>query len=427
MVQFASQHNLCLSVAGTGHDFLHRHSLDGSLFVRTSLMKSVEWTSGGVVVGPGLTFAELHYAASKANRSLASGWATTVGIVGWSLGGGHGPLSPKLGLGSDQILGVQVVGPDGSLYTATETGTRRVGLDGKVEESGATDLLWAVRGGGGSTWGVITSLTLKTHDLPQGGYTSVSASLAGDLCSGEGTLLGLLDTYLAWAMTLDENWGGLAWFTPQKSNGTCSVVWSFNLIYLYQGSSSDPTFKATLQDLLNGAPALQPQVTTYPDMWSIVLTKALEPIIPVSYLAPSGTMPGGLPSILISRETVADGSLSQTLKSQIHNCFAQNCYSYQFYQDITGNINSPQDPNVSVNPGMRSAIFHLVVILPTLQDVPTFYKLGEYSYFSESAFSMDSWQNRYWGPNYPRLLQIKQTMDPQNKFWCHHCVGDTSL
>jgi hypothetical protein len=37
------------------------------------------------------------------------------------------------------------------------------------------------------------------------------------------------------------------------------------------------------------------------------------------------------------------------------------------------------------------------------------------------------WQWAFWGPNYPRILSIKQKYDPENLLWCHHCVGSESF
>ena len=61
-------------VAGTGHDFLNRHSCPHGVFIRMGLMKSISfdltdsrgfgWTDGNVQLGPGLTFSEIHYAAA---------------------------------------------------------------------------------------------------------------------------------------------------------------------------------------------------------------------------------------------------------------------------------------------------------------------------------------------------------------------------
>ena len=96
----------------------------------------------------------------------------------------------------------------------------------------------------------------------------------------------------------------------------------------------------------------------------------------------------------------------------------------------TGNLNSPQDPQVSIGPGFREAVYHVVVGGQTsarMEEV--YYPLGESSYLSESAYDMggqpNAFRQRYWGAeNYERLAEIKSSVDPSGVFWCHHCVGD---
>ena len=103
---------------GTGHDFLNRHSCNGEgILIRTTLLKGAVWDlndsrgfgspGGSVRVGAGMTFSELAYEARTNGRVVSQGWGITVGIVGWSLGGGHGPFANSLGMGVDNILEVR--------------------------------------------------------------------------------------------------------------------------------------------------------------------------------------------------------------------------------------------------------------------------------------------------------------------------------
>lgn len=106
-------------VAGTGHDWINRHSCKDGVFIRMSLMKDISfdiddergfgWADGNVKLGPGRVFSEIFYEAALLNRFIASGWASTVGIIGWSIGGGHGPFAPSKGLGVDNILEIDIV------------------------------------------------------------------------------------------------------------------------------------------------------------------------------------------------------------------------------------------------------------------------------------------------------------------------------
>lgn len=68
---------------------------------------------------------------------------------GYTAGGGLSPLTGKYGLAADQVLSIDVVTPDGRFQTA--------------DEMNNAELFWALRGGGGATFGVVTSMTVKVH------------------------------------------------------------------------------------------------------------------------------------------------------------------------------------------------------------------------------------------------------------------------
>jgi ribonuclease T2 len=95
--------------------------------------------------GSGVVFSEAHKAAADRGLYIASAWVQTVGVIGWAIGGGHGPFGPSSGLGVDNILEVEIVTGNGELRIANATHN--------------SDLFWALRGGGGSNWGIITSIT----------------------------------------------------------------------------------------------------------------------------------------------------------------------------------------------------------------------------------------------------------------------------
>ena len=76
--------------------------------------------------------------------------AQSVGFAGgYIAGGGHTPLSGLYGMAADQVMALEVVTADGRFVTASP------------EEN--TDLFWALRGGGGSTFGIVTSVIIRVH------------------------------------------------------------------------------------------------------------------------------------------------------------------------------------------------------------------------------------------------------------------------
>lgn len=92
---------------------------------------------------------DLNYAAHLQNLTIVSGGSGTVGLGGYLTGGGHSALSSTYGLASDQVLEMEVVTPNGDIVIANECQNQ--------------DLFWAMRGGGGSTFGVMTSVTIKSY------------------------------------------------------------------------------------------------------------------------------------------------------------------------------------------------------------------------------------------------------------------------
>ena len=158
-VNFARNIGLSLVVKNTGHDFLGKSCGSGALSIWTHHLKSirfresVKWPSysgPALELGAGVNVGELYEAARQFGVTAVAGECKGVGVAGgYIAGGGHSPMSSKYGLGSDQVLSVDVVLPNGRFVTASETQN--------------TDLFFALRGGGGATFGVVTSVTVKAH------------------------------------------------------------------------------------------------------------------------------------------------------------------------------------------------------------------------------------------------------------------------
>eukprot|EP00937_MAST-01D_sp_MAST-1D-sp2_P004152 g4152.t1 len=435
-VLFARRHNLCVSVLGTGHDFVNRH--DGcpdGLLIRTTLLKSIAfdladargfgWAGGSARLGSGLTFSEVARAASDRGRIVASGWTHSVGVAGWSLGGGHGPFAGWAGLGVDNVLEVELVSANGTLLVANA--------------SSHADLFAALRGGGGSTWGVVTAFTLRVHALPEGGFHQRMATWTGDNCkAGAAHLSALVDAQLAWSLALNTSYNGLVWVLPTatKTRLTCGAEWLFSATYVVRGApaGSAATWARLLQAA--GKKPLSNTATSYArqDAWTAPL---VIPIQVTPWMAPgnatgNATTLGGVPSVAVGREQVESGALGAVIKRTVAECdgtaadpAASECQEIQMYQDITGNLGAVQPADVSISPGFRSALYHVISSLGgwTQAQFDAWYALGEGSYFSESAIVMAGFQQRYWGANYGRLLRTKQAYDPDNFLWCRNCVG----
>src|SRR5262249_49542708 len=167
-VDFARRHRLRLVVKGTGHDYLGRSNAPDSLLVWTHEMRQVSVDDafvprGGaaaeagvpaVSVGAGARWIEAYQEVTvKHGRYVQGGGCTSVGAAGGFMqGGGFGSWSKKYGIAAASMLEAEVVTADGKLLVANACQNQ--------------DLFWALRGGGGGTFGVVTKVTLMTHPLP---------------------------------------------------------------------------------------------------------------------------------------------------------------------------------------------------------------------------------------------------------------------
>lgn len=151
-VRFAREHGFPLSVRGGGHDWAGRAIRHGGLVIDLSHMKRVDVDNEASVamIQGGTTAVDVTSAAAPYGLVAATGNCGTVGIVGLTLGGGYGPLTPRYGLALDNLLGAEVVLADARLVYC--------------DERENPDLFWALRGGGGN-FGVVTSMRVRLHPV----------------------------------------------------------------------------------------------------------------------------------------------------------------------------------------------------------------------------------------------------------------------
>src|SRR3989441_5029244 len=151
-VNFARVHELTLAVRGGGHSGPGLGTCDDGLVIDLSGMKGirVDPSARTARVEGGCTWGEVDHATHPFGLATPSGFISTTGVGGLTLGGGIGYLSRTLGLTIDNLLGVDMVLADGSFVTAS------------AQEH--ADLFWAVRGGGGN-FGVVTSFLFQLHPI----------------------------------------------------------------------------------------------------------------------------------------------------------------------------------------------------------------------------------------------------------------------
>jgi FAD/FMN-containing dehydrogenase len=107
-------------------------------------------TTRVATVGGGMLNSTLYPALQKLGVTITHGRCPTVGVGGFFLGGGIGFNMRAHGLACDQLVGTQLVTADGQVRT----------VDPK------SDLFWACRGGAGGNFGINTSFSVQTFNVP---------------------------------------------------------------------------------------------------------------------------------------------------------------------------------------------------------------------------------------------------------------------
>ncbi|WP_410604479.1 FAD-binding oxidoreductase [Amycolatopsis sp. lyj-90] len=148
----AAARRVPIAARSGGHSYAGYSVPDGGLMIDLGGMSSVDVQGEQVVIGAGAKLKDVYAALGGAGRCLPAGSCPSVGIAGLTLGGGIGVLARKYGLTCDHLVSAQVVTADGKLRTAS--------ADSEPE------LFWALRGGGGGNFGVVTSFTFRTDPSP---------------------------------------------------------------------------------------------------------------------------------------------------------------------------------------------------------------------------------------------------------------------
>jgi FAD/FMN-containing dehydrogenase len=151
-IKFARENELTVSVRGGGHNAGGLGVWDDALVIDLSAMRDVHVDPAARTVraGGGAVWGDVDHATSAFGLATPSGFLSTTGVAGLTLGGGIGYLSRRFGLTVDNLLAADVVLADGSFVTASA--------------DTHPDLFWALKGGGGN-FGVVTSFLFQCHDV----------------------------------------------------------------------------------------------------------------------------------------------------------------------------------------------------------------------------------------------------------------------
>ena len=151
-VRLARAQGLDIAVRGGGHNVAGRSCVDGGLMIDLSLMRwtavdpanRLAWTGGGA------TWRDFNRETQQYGLATTGGVVSSTGVAGLTLGGGFGWLMPRFGMALDNLKAVRLVLADGSTVWA--------------DQEQNPDLFWAVRGGGGN-FGIAAFFGFQLHEV----------------------------------------------------------------------------------------------------------------------------------------------------------------------------------------------------------------------------------------------------------------------
>ncbi|KAK0701574.1 hypothetical protein B0T26DRAFT_865327 [Lasiosphaeria miniovina] len=434
-VNFARNRNIRLVIKNTGHESVGRNAGAGSLSIWTHHLKTFKFLPDykqpegnyhgpAARVGAGLQAWEAFRQALKLNITLTAASCVTVGSYGgWISGGGHSPLSSKFGLGADQVLSIQAVTADGRYITA----------DPQTNQ----DMFFALRGGGGSTFGVITSVIVKAHPPINLTIASFTFTLGSSLSTEPGPSVTITDK--------DTFWKG---FNTVFQFGITTVdaggyLWTFGI------PITDVSIQMQVQVQMPGQTPTETAAFVKPLLTSlntIGIPVAITNPTTIVYSNQTGPISGGpgngrFASRLFPRRAYQSPTLFNAAMAAARAAIEGG---YLFHGlNMAPTLRAAGFPaSAGVNPVWREAVMHADMFDPTSLSSATPAEAeaahtrlnafmaplraatpGGGAYLNEADLEEPNWQQSFFGTNYERLLQIKRLRDPWQVFWAPATVG----
>ncbi|KAK0644578.1 FAD binding domain-containing protein [Cercophora newfieldiana] len=440
-VDFARQYGVRLIVKNSGHDFVGRSSAPGALSIWVHYLRGMEEFKGGyelrgggckgrerveghvVRLGAGMQMLDVYRETGRMGRTVVGGNGRTVALGGFITGGGHSILAPRWGMAADRVVEVEVVRPDGEVVV--------------VNECEGSELFWAVRGGGGSTFGVLTSISLLT--IPSPAVTTLTFQFA-TTASNPSAFRAIASFVSAFPALADAGVSGY----PIIFNSVPSTSDPSRLVSGVIGKliMTDAPSNSTILGHLN--PLFNSINTTYPGQFEFYTDVTSHSTFAAWYEENFDPSPVGYGSVMSSRlldKEALTGNVT-ALQTALER-FSAGGQATVYIVSGRGVFEAkPRGGGTAVNPGWRRAYVHATtsVTFPSLDRAArdaAVKKSNAYAdglrelapgmgaYVNEaSKYEPGNWQKTFWGDNYDRLLKLKRELDPNDVFWCQPCVGN---
>ncbi|QBZ65924.1 hypothetical protein PoMZ_12891 [Pyricularia oryzae] len=448
-VKFAKKHNIRLVVKATGHDYVGRSVAPNSLSIWTHHLTGMQHhfagsfkpkccsKDGAVHSGSAITvkaasrMQQVHEFASRFDEAVVGGSGSTVGVGGYLTGGGHSLLSTEYGLAADQVLELEIVTPTGDIKVLNECNNK--------------ELFWAMRGirvvkGGGSTFGIITSATLKTYPSPQISSLTVALLQNPALLDDQTAIWDLVAYILSEMPRLSK--AGVSGYLYPVVNLTVPgfgvdgpITGFFGVLTIPGGNNGSVAIPwqpidAYIQANWPGLFLSANQMGHYSSFWDWIQV----------HFDSNPVGDNGLAGSWLLDEQALTGS-REKLKDAFQRFAVRGWATLHLVAGKGVRDGELRGGGNAVLPAWRRAYLHATcgIGFPPLnatakaeaikavdQSVAALRELAPDmgAYMNEANAYEPNFQRAFWGSNYDRLKTIKRDVDPDDVFWCHPCVGN---
>jgi FAD/FMN-containing dehydrogenase len=448
-VNFAREHRLRLTVKGGGHSYQGTSNAPDSLLIWTRPMHAItlhdafapqgsrEAAVPAVTIEAGTMWVDAYDAVTtKAQRYVQGGGCMTVGVAGLVQSGGFGSFSKSFGTAAANLLEAEIVTADGKHRTANAAQD--------------AELFWGLKGGGGGSLGVVTSVTLRTYELPRNfGFAgmTIRASAPEDFRK----LLARFVEFYAEAL-FNSHWGEGVTLTADNSldismasaglsTAEAQTVWQPFLSWLAaQGSAYSTT-----------APQIKSERASL--YWDVkAMRQAGSRAIKFDHRAGAdpvhawwtgdeeqvGAFLYGYDSLWLPQALLGEESRPK-LADALFAASREMIVRLHFNKGLAGGAQDAilRTRNTATNPQAVDAFCLAIIATGGASRYPGLAPVRDQKEAENAARSVDrasailralapgagNWAKDFWGANYRKLAAVKAKYDPDGLFIVHHGVG----
>jgi FAD/FMN-containing dehydrogenase len=343
---------------------------------------SVSYDRTTAVMSPGVLLGDVYAALWSAGVTIPAGVCPDIRIGGHVLGGGVGMLVRSRGMLVDSLVALSMVDADGDVL--------------EVDDRTHPDLMWACRGGGGGNFGIATSFTFRTQPIAEVTLVSARWDFADAVAA--------LDAWQYWIVAADQRVNSRFSMFPRSVAGGLMVA-------LFEGSRTE--WESIAGPLLKGHPPVEYAVREAPYIDSVGTFSQRVPSTRAKFVPALSAGPLGAEALRtverwhagapVGVRTGFYGLGGAVLGDELARRSAFAHRGSLFCVEYLGHWTSPE--------GDAS---HLGWLAGIRDEMRPFMTGG--AYVNSPDRDLTDWLHAYYGPNLPRLMEVKRRYDRDEVF-----------